>query len=100
MRFGCARRLLPRCRKAKLRPPNAQRATGCGWAVRARGRRRDTRRQGSSANRLPGQFGLLASAVADVAFEAMHGEVQATEAASLVGLLNAADREFGSRVLL
>ena len=33
------------------------------------------------------------AAVADVAFEAMHGEVQAAEAAGFVGLLDAVDGE-------
>jgi hypothetical protein len=40
------------------------------------------------------------AAVADVAFQAVHGEVQAAEAAGLVGLLDAADGELGGRVLL
>ncbi|MGA7394413.1 MAG: hypothetical protein WBW78_17290 [Terrimicrobiaceae bacterium] len=40
------------------------------------------------------------AAVADVAFEAMHGEVQAAEAAGFVGLLDAVDGEFRAGVLL
>ncbi len=38
--------------------------------------------------------------VADVAFEAMHGEVQAAEATGFIGLLNAVDGEFRTRVHL
>ena len=38
--------------------------------------------------------------MADVAFEAVDGEVQAAEAAGLVGLLDAADGELGGGVLL
>ena len=40
------------------------------------------------------------AAVADVAFQAVHGEVQAAEAAGFVGLLDAADGELGGGVLL
>ncbi len=40
------------------------------------------------------------AAVADVAFQPVHGEVEVAQAASFVGLLDAADGEFGGRVLL
>ena len=40
------------------------------------------------------------AAVADVAFEAVDGEVQAAEAAGFVGLLDAVDGEFCSGILL
>ncbi len=40
------------------------------------------------------------AAVADVAFQPMHGEVEAGEAAGLVGLLHAADGQLGGRVLV
>jgi len=40
------------------------------------------------------------AAVADVAFEAVHGEVHAAEARGFVGLLDGADGEFRRRVLL
>ena len=40
------------------------------------------------------------AAVADVAFQAVDGEVQAAEAAGFVGLLDAVDGEFGGGVLL
>jgi hypothetical protein len=40
------------------------------------------------------------AAVADVALQAVHGEVQAAQAAGLVGLLDAADGQLGGGVLL
>jgi hypothetical protein len=40
------------------------------------------------------------AAVADVALQPVHRQVQAAEAAGLVGLLDAADGQFGGGVLL
>jgi hypothetical protein len=40
------------------------------------------------------------AAVADVAFEPVHGEVEAAQAAGFVGFFDAADREFGGGIFL
>jgi hypothetical protein len=40
------------------------------------------------------------AAVFDIAFQPMHGEVEAAQAAGFVGLFDAADGEFGGGVLL
>jgi hypothetical protein len=40
------------------------------------------------------------AAMANVAFQSVHGEVEAAQAAGFVGLFDAADGQFGSRILL